>query len=716
MKKHLYILCCLLLLAIGHAFSQVNYSFSAFYSSYNTIQNGQVVTLNPLFNSGINATDEGYSNTVPIGFSFQYSNDQTVNSLKVCTNGFVLIGNDFQDGSVTPQDGYYINNLFNGPSSYSTATGLVKAGHADQRSVIAPFWGDLDVQQNSNLVYQTTGNAPNRVFTLEWKNIKWDYQCIAAVGSFQLIIHETSNVIEFAYQNLQGTPSSTAKASIGLTTKNVGFESFISLQDNSSKPAISNFNENNSITAFPASNIVYRFVPHTAYNNNLSLSTVYNLGTICKNGESYAFSANVFNAGKQNAIHVPVNLSVAGNNSFSSTKYIENLAPGNSTVILFDAFMPGANSTDNLTVSLPADDDNSDNLISKNISITNNVVSNVSLANNLYQDNGIGNNVPSEFATRFTTQNFKSINDITLYFSNETNSAPFDITVYDANGIDNKPGAILWQQKGLTSQPGSLDINVSTGITVHGQYFISVTQSTATTISYAYEAESPLQANTYFYKTPLNSNWIDIASENNKYKLLMGVQYDNTLPVSSTRFNGYKLSDKNVLKWNTYTEVNNDHFVIERSTNGHDFSPIATVNTLAPMGNSSSTLSYTYVDQGTPMVNTFYRLKQVNKQAEFALSDVIMLKGDGKIPFVVNNIFPNPVEATVKLNYSTPNAGNSTILLIDAVGRIVNQTTITSVEGDNQQQINLSRLIKGQYFLQLINSTGKSNVIKVIKN
>ncbi|MEI6185265.1 MAG: T9SS type A sorting domain-containing protein, partial [Bacteroidota bacterium] len=570
-------------------------------------------------------------------------------------------------------------------------------------------------QQNSNLVYQTTGNAPYRVFTVEWKNIKWDYQCNAAVGSFQLILHETTNIVEFAYQNLNGTPSATAKASIGLTTNKTGFGSFISLQDNSTNPAISKFNENNSITSFPASNSVYRFTPHASYNNNLIITTLYSLGTICKNGESYSFSANVFNAGKQNAVHVPVTLSVAGNNSFSTTKYIENLAPGIATNIVFDAFVPGVNSTDKLSVSIPSDEDNSDNLISKNIRITNNQVSNVTLGNNLYQNSGIGNNVPSEFATRFTTQNFKSINHITLYFSNESNSVPFDITVYDANGLDNKPGAILWQQKGLTSQPGSMDINVSTGITVHGQYFIAVTQSSTATISYAYESESPLQTNTYYYKTPLNSSWIDIASENNKYKLIMGVQYDNTLPVSATRVNGYKLSEKNVLKWNTYTEVNNDHFVIERSTNGHDFTPIATVNSLAPMGNSTSTLTYTFVDQATQLVNTYYRLKQVNKQADYAISDVIMLKGDGKIPFVVNNIYPNPVESTLKINYSTPNAGNSTVVLIDAVGRIVDQTVVNSMEGDNQQQIELSKLSKGQYFLQFINSAGKSNVIKVVK-
>jgi len=715
LKKTIYISCLLMTLGVVSAFSQVNYRFLAQSAPYQTILNGNHVSLSSFFNTSVSATDEGFANNIPIGFSFTYGDNLPTNVLNVCTNGFVVLGNPFQDGSITPQDGYYINDLMEGPCAYSSATGLVKAGHEAQRAIIAPFWGDLDVQQNSNLVYQTTGIAPNRVFTLEWKNIKWDYQCIAVVGSFQLILHETSNIIEFAYQNLNGTPSASAKASIGITNKGVGYANFISLQDNSASPATSIYIENNAIASFPASNLIYRFIPHTVLNNNLSISNLYNSGTICRNGESYSFSAEVFNLGTQITSHTPVTLSVNGNNSFTSTQYIDNLAPGKSTTVVFDAFMPALISTDNLTVSLPSDEDNSDNLLSKNISITNNTVNNISLGYNQYQYNGIGNNVPSEFSTRFSTVNYKSINQISLYFSNGSNNAAFDLTVYDADGIDNKPGTILWQQKGLTAQTGIMNVTISPGITVHGQYFVAVTQTSTNSISYAYEAESPLLSSTYYYRTPLNSSWIDIASENNKYKLLMGVLYDNTLPVTATKFNGYKLSSKNVLKWNTYTEVNNDHFIIERSTNGHDFTAIAIVHSLATMGNSTSTISYTYTDEGTPAINAYYRLKQVNNQSAYAISDVIMLKGDGKIPFLVNNVFPNPVESVLKLSYSTPTAGDNTLILFDAAGRIVQNIQHTATDGDNQLQIDLSKLLKGQYFLQLLNSDNKSNVIKVLK-
>lgn len=697
------------------SFSQINFSFSAAKSTYQPIVSGKTANLNPFFSTGISATDEGFANNIPIGFNFLYNYNQSVSTVNICSNGFVVLGTGFLDGTVSSQDGYYVNDLMEGPCSYSPSTGLVKSGHQNQRSVIAPFWGDLDVQQNSNMVYQTTGTAPNRVFTIEWKNFKWDYQCIAAIGSVELKLYETTNVIEFAYSNMNGTPTSSAKASIGLTTNATGCGSFISLQDNSAIPAFSKFLENNNITAFPASNLVYRFTPHAAFTKNLGISQLYHSGTICKNGESYTFSANVFNLGTQTTGSVPVTLKVAGNNSFSSTQYLDNLAPGKSTTVVFNVFLPQIISTDTLSVSVPNDNDNSDNLLEKKIQITNNLVSNVSLEDNSYQYNGIGNNVPSEFATLFSTVYYKSINQISLYFSNECNNAPFDITVYAADGINNNPGTILWQQTGLTGNPGINYVNITPGVTVQGAYFIAVTQSTATSISYAYEAESPLQANTYFYRTPLNSNWIDIASEGNKYKLLMGVQYDNTLPVTATKFNGYKISAKNVLKWTTYTEINNDHFVVERSTNGHDFTAIGTLNTLAPSGNSSSALNYSFTDNNTLPVNSYYRIRQVDKLSNYAFSDVVMLIGDGKIPYTLNNIFPNPVESILKLSYSSPVAGNNTITLYDITGRIVKQIGINSVLGDNQQQINLAEINSGQYFMQLLNGSGKSNTIKLIK-
>ena len=697
--------------------SQLNYHFVSTTGSYQTITNGTPITLTGLFpiSAGISPTDEGFANDIPIGFSFIYNN-QTISTIKVCSNGFVVLGNDFIDGSINSQDGYYINNLTEGPSSYNVA-GLNKSGHAIQRAVIAPFWGDLDIQQDSNLIYQTTGTAPNRVFAIEWKNIKWDYQCTAAVGSFQLKLYETSNIVEFDYLNLNGTPTNNARASIGITNKATGLGNFISVQSSTTNATSSRFIENSAIVSFPATNTVYQFFPLPIVANNLSISTLYHLGTVCKNGESYSFSADVYNAGSVTATHIPITLAVKGNNPFTSVQYVDNLTSGSFTTINFDAFVPYIIGIDSVIVSLPDDEDNSDNVLGEPIKITNNLIDNLSLGDiNQYLNQGIGNNTPTEFATKFTATYYKSINQITLYFSRESNNAPFNITVYAADGINNNPGTILWQQQNLISSPGVMNINILPSITVQGDYFIAVAQSTASNISYAYETQSPLQGNTYFYRTPLNSDWTDIASENNSYKLAMGVQYDNTLPVTATKFTGYKIGNKNAFQWTTYTEINNDHFELERSIDGHDFVSIATINSKAPNGNSTSNINYDYTDENTLPVNAYYRLRQVDKQASFALSNVVLLIWSGKFNLTLNKIFPNPVVSVVKFIFTSPSAEKQSLSIFDISGRIVKRIDFIAVEGENQLQLNLGDLIKGQYIVQLVDSSGKSNPVMLAKN
>ena len=718
MKKLAIILLLIWITGIQSVYSQLNYHFNSGTRTYQTITTGTTVSLTSFFpaSSSISPTDEGFVNNIPIGFSFLYNNTQQINTIKVCTDGFIVLGEDFKDGSVNSQDGYYINNLTQGPSSFTT-DGLNKSGHSNQRGVLAPFWGDLDVQQNSNLVYQTTGTAPNRVFTIEWKNIKWDYQCNAAVGSFQIKLYESSNIIEFDYLNQHGTPTNNAKASIGISNKTIGLGNFYSVQSTDVNTTASRFSENNTITSFPASNTVYQFIPQSIAANNLSVTALYHPGTVCKNGESYTFSANIYNAGSATANHIPITMAVKGNNTFSSVQYIDNLSPGSFTTVSFDAFVPNIICTDSLIVSLPNDGDNTDNQLQDAVRITSNMVNNLSLEyNNQFLQQGIGNNTPSEFAAKFSTTNFKSINQINLYFSNESNNAPFNIAVYAADGINNNPGTLLWQQQNLISSPGNMNINITPGITVQGTYYVAVTQSSTTNISYAYEIQSPLQPNTYYYRTPLNSSWIDISTENNPYKLAMGVVYDNTLPVSATKFTGYKTGDKNSLRWTTYTEINNDHFELERSTNGHDFVSVAKINSKAPTGNSTTAIYYDYTDENTPAVNTYYRLRQVDKQAIFALSDVVMLQGTGKLSLSLNKIFPNPVESLVKIEFTSPVAGNNSLLLFDMAGRLIKRNEINSIVGDNQLQLNLTGLIKGQYVLLLLNNTGKSNLVMLMKN
>lgn len=99
----------------------------------------------------------------------------------------------------------------------------------------------------------------------------------------------------------------------------------------------------------------------------------------------------------------------------------------------------------------------------------------------------------------------------------------------------------------------------------------------------------------------------------------------NPLPIELTHFSGEKNKSAIDLKWITETEINNSHFELERSPNGRDFYRIATVQSLAPAGNSNYALVYLLRDDSPINDNNYYRLKQVDFDGVFTYSKTIQI-------------------------------------------------------------------------------------------
>jgi hypothetical protein len=87
-------------------------------------------------------------------------------------------------------------------------------------------------------------------------------------------------------------------------------------------------------------------------------------------------------------------------------------------------------------------------------------------------------------------------------------------------------------------------------------------------------------------------------------------------------FNGEITEDNyNLIKWSTITEIENDYFNIERSTNGNIWENIAKVN---GAGNSNITQYYSYEDKNfTGNTNNYYRLKIFDFNGNYEYSNII---------------------------------------------------------------------------------------------
>ena len=249
--KPVTLLFLLILLPFGGR-AQVDYSFTAISGTFTPLTSPVTATLTAANPGGRPLLDESFANNVPIGFTFQY-NGLNYTNIHLNANGLASLGAGFVANAGT-NPGYDSNEL-------RAAAGF----RGVTRPVLAPLWDDLAFTGTTGLSYNTTGTAPNRVFTAQWQNMAW--QTGTAAVSFQLRLLETSNVIEFVYRQEAGAGSAQKSASIGLTAE-AGTPladddpgTFLSLASAGSSPPVSSTLETETISTKPATGQTYRFTP-----------------------------------------------------------------------------------------------------------------------------------------------------------------------------------------------------------------------------------------------------------------------------------------------------------------------------------------------------------------------------------------------------------------------------------------------------------------------
>ena len=180
-------------LACGYVFSYTsNTPYTAIPSG------GSAITLAAGFDSpedpfDISPTDEDFFPNQSLGFPFQF-NGQTYTQLGVATNGWIWFGQTSPvraAGLVVP----FTNIL----SSDFPIEGIVSALNAD----LEGRWTSSD----AGIKTRSSGTAPNRTFTIEWKNFKAldDAEGTGFCGEnrnrfdFQIILSEDNNQIQFCY-------------------------------------------------------------------------------------------------------------------------------------------------------------------------------------------------------------------------------------------------------------------------------------------------------------------------------------------------------------------------------------------------------------------------------------------------------------------------------------------------------------------------------------
>ncbi|MBL0340731.1 MAG: T9SS type A sorting domain-containing protein [Bacteroidetes bacterium] len=143
---------------------------------------------------------------------------------------------------------------------------------------------------------------------------------------------------------------------------------------------------------------------------------------------------------------------------------------------------------------------------------------------------------------------------------------------------------------------------------------------------------------------------------------------NSPLPVELADFSGKAFENYNELKWTTLSEINNDHFDLERSVNGVEFIKVGTIQ---GKGTTSSTSEYVYNDKQIENKNYYYRLKQVDYNGMSKYSGTILLKRFITKEELVSFIFPNPFTDVVNITFNKQIKDPISVELFDLSGKKV---------------------------------------------
>jgi len=185
------------------------------------------------------------------------------------------------------------------------------------------------------------------------------------------------------------------------------------------------------------------------------------------------------------------------------------------------------------------------------------------------------------------------------------------------------------------------------------------------------------------------------------------------LPVKLGSFTVSRNGNNASVKWVTRSEINADHFEIERSYDGINFT---TAGTKEAAGNSASDISYEYIDPITiSSGNIYYRLKTVDMDSRVSYSTIVSLKLNGG-PVKSFTVYPNPFTSNLKVQVSSEKEAVINLRISNAGGQVVLTRTVTVQKGDNVIVLSseIAGLKPGMHILEITTESGKFTE-KIIK-
>jgi hypothetical protein len=168
------------------------------------------------------------------------------------------------------------------------------------------------------------------------------------------------------------------------------------------------------------------------------------------------------------------------------------------------------------------------------------------------------------------------------------------------------------------------------------------------------------------------------------------------LPVEFAKFDvtkeqlaGEAGSNSAKIDWSTATEINNNYFSIEKSTDSKNWGAIGKQNSKAQNGNSTTELNYVFYDSNLESGTNYYRIKQIDKNGKYAYSTIKSINNTAVVTMPV--VFPNPFENNFNLTVLSQPGSAINCRVYNNLGQmILEENEIQSIGGRFAKKINVT--------------------------
>jgi hypothetical protein len=167
------------------------------------------------------------------------------------------------------------------------------------------------------------------------------------------------------------------------------------------------------------------------------------------------------------------------------------------------------------------------------------------------------------------------------------------------------------------------------------------------------------------------------------------------LPIELVDFYGERIDRIHQLYWSTASEINNDYFTIEKSSDAKTWQVMTTVDAV---GNATYLNNYSTIDHDpTPGLN-YYRLTQTDFDGTSKTYKTIAISTEIEIIDHFSNLYPNPTSEYFHFNYGGKDFSSPIILsMYDATGKLVKQMEFDSFNNSQNMQVETSDIEVGMY-------------------